>query len=119
MNDSLGSLWRKWDMHVHGPGTKKNDQYLARTSLDDAFNLYRDKLEQSDVAVFGITDHFSADSFFAFLKRFTKKHPDSKKAKEKRSLTIGDPALGLYRRLPAFMFALAKSYRLANMRLFL
>lgn len=22
-----GSEWRKWDLHIHTPGTAKNDQY--------------------------------------------------------------------------------------------
>jgi DNA repair protein SbcC/Rad50 len=79
MNDSRGSLWRKWDLHVHAPGTKKNDQYQAQNSIADALDLYCDKIEQSDAAVFGITDYFSADSYFAFIKRFKKKYPDSKK----------------------------------------
>ncbi len=79
MNDSRGSLWRKWDLHVHAPGTKKNDQYQAQKSTEDALDLYCDKIEQSDVAVFGITDYFSADSYFAFLKKFKEKYPDSKK----------------------------------------
>jgi hypothetical protein len=79
MNDSRGSSWRKWDLHVHAPGTKKNDQYSVEMSLDDALDLYCDMIEQSDVAVFGITDYFSANSYFAFLKRFKEKYPDSEK----------------------------------------
>lgn len=79
MNDPRGSLWRKWDLHVHAPGTKKNDQYSAQKSLDEALDLYCDKIEQSDVAVFGITDYFSVDSYFAFLKRFKEKYPQSQK----------------------------------------
>jgi hypothetical protein len=80
MNDARGSLWRKWDLHLHAPGTKKNDQYTAQKSLDEALDLYCDKVEQSDVSVFGITDYFSADSFFVFLKRFKEKYPQSQKA---------------------------------------
>ena len=79
MNDSRGSLWRKWDLHIHAPGTKKNDQYLTQKSTEDVLDLYCDKIEQSDVVVFGITDYFSADSYFAFLKRFKERYPDSKK----------------------------------------
>jgi len=79
MNDPRGSLWRKWDLHVHAPGTKKNDQYSAQKSLDEALDLYCDKIEQSDVSVFGVTDYFSADSYFAFLKRFREKYPESTK----------------------------------------
>lgn len=73
MNDSRGSLWRKWDLHVHAPGAKKNNQYENAMSADAALDLYCDKIEQPDVAVFGITDYFSADSYFAFIKRFRAK----------------------------------------------
>jgi ABC-type lipoprotein export system ATPase subunit len=79
MNDPRGSIWRKWDLHVHTPGTKKNDQYLAQKSLDDALDAYCEKIEQSDVEILGITDYFSADSYFSFLKRFKEKYPASKK----------------------------------------
>jgi hypothetical protein len=80
MNDPRGSIWRKWDLHVHTPGTKKNDQYTNQKSYDEALDFYCDKIEQSNVAVFGITDYFSADSYFAFIEKFRKKHPDSSNA---------------------------------------
>ena len=57
MNDFRGSLWRKWDLHVHAPGTKKNNQYEKSMSADAALDLYCNKIEQSDVVVFGITDY--------------------------------------------------------------
>lgn len=32
MNEYLrGSEWRRWDLHVHTPGTNKNDQYEGTT----------------------------------------------------------------------------------------
>ncbi|MDD5544943.1 MAG: AAA family ATPase [Acidobacteriia bacterium] len=77
MNDPKGSLWRKWDLHLHGPGTKKNDQY--KTNAGDVLDAFCDRLEASDVAAFGITDYFSADSYFAFIKRFNERHPHSTK----------------------------------------
>lgn len=79
MNDSRGSLWRKWDLHVHAPGTKKNNQYEKSMSADAALDLYCDKIEQSDVAVFGITDYFSAAPYIAFIERFRTKYPKSQK----------------------------------------
>jgi predicted ATPase len=82
MNDPRGSIWRKWDLHLHAPGTKKNDQYETsgyETSGPDALDLYCDKLERSDVAAFGITDYFSADSYFVFLGRFKARYPNSTK----------------------------------------
>jgi hypothetical protein len=61
------------------PGTKENDQYTNQKSFDEALDFYCDKIEQSSVAVFGITDYFSADSYFAFIEKFRKKYPDSSK----------------------------------------
>jgi ABC-type lipoprotein export system ATPase subunit len=72
-----GSVWRKWDLHLHAPGTTKNDQY--HTTAGDPLDAYCDRLEVSDVAAFGITDYFSADSYFTVTKRFKEKYPDSRK----------------------------------------
>jgi len=72
-----GSVWRKWDLHIHAPGTKKNDQY--RITEGDALDAYCGRIESSDVAAFGITDYFSADSYFTVTKRFKEGYPDSRK----------------------------------------
>lgn len=55
-----GSEWRKWDLHIHTPGTAKNDQY---GKSDDIWEKYIEALENSDVAVFGITDYFSIRNY--------------------------------------------------------
>jgi ABC-type lipoprotein export system ATPase subunit len=73
-----GSVWRKWDLHLHAPGTKKNDQY--RETDGDVLDVYCDRIASSDVEAFGITDYFSADIFFAVVERFRKRHPRSQKA---------------------------------------
>ena len=70
-----GSEWRKWDLHLHSPGTKLNDGYGGSAALD----RFCDALESSDVAVFGITDYFSADGFFSTAARFREMYPDSNK----------------------------------------
>ena len=57
-----GSEWRKWDLHVHVPGTKLNDGYG-----DPHLEQFCHALEQSDVDAFGITDYFSVDAFFELL----------------------------------------------------
>lgn len=74
----IGSVWRKWDLHIHSPTTKLNDQY-AVSSGKDVWDEYCRKLEESDVYAFGITDYFSADGYFTFIEKFKKKYPDSKK----------------------------------------
>lgn len=60
-----GSEWRKWDLHIHTPGTAKNDHY---GNSDEVWERYIDALEKSDVTVFGITDYFSMDNYYKVLQ---------------------------------------------------
>lgn len=60
-----GSEWRKWDLHIHTPGTAKNDQY---GNSGDVWEEYIDALEKSDIAVFGITDYFSIENYYRVKK---------------------------------------------------
>ena len=52
-----GSEWRKWDLHLHPPGTRLSDGY---GSAD--WDRYCTALEKSDVHAFGITDYFCLDT---------------------------------------------------------
>ncbi len=74
-----GSVWRKWDLHVHPPKTKLNDAYEGPSDAK-IMDEFCEIIEQSDVDVFGITDYFSADNYFEFVKRFKEMHPDSQQA---------------------------------------
>jgi predicted ATPase len=60
--ENRGSIWRKWDIHLHTPGTAKNDQF--GTESDELWNQYIEKIEQSDMAVIGVTDYFSMDNYY-------------------------------------------------------
>ena len=70
-----GSEWRKWDLHVHVPGTKLNNGYGVSPDWD----LFCRILEESDVVAFGITDYFSADAFYEFATRYKELYPNSEK----------------------------------------
>lgn len=74
---SRGSEWRKWDLHIHAPGTKLNDQFNAAGG--DVWDEYCKRLHDSDVQVFGITDYFSADGYFSAREKFRVRYPDSGK----------------------------------------
>jgi ABC-type cobalamin/Fe3+-siderophores transport system ATPase subunit len=74
----LGSVWRKWDLHLHAPNTKLANDYKTEDK-SDPLDKFCDELEKSDVQVFGITDYFSYNSYDAFIKRFNTKYPQSKK----------------------------------------
>lgn len=75
---SLGAVWRKWDLHVHVPNTRMNNQFDKVNGHTD-WDRFCKILQESDVDVFGITDYFSLDSFFEFKKHFEELYPDSNK----------------------------------------
>ena len=70
-----GAEWRKWDLHVHAPGTKQSDAYGTPAPWDEYCRI----IEESDVAVIAIADYFSFDSYFQFLAEHHKRYPDSEK----------------------------------------
>src|SRR3954468_9641796 len=57
---SAGSLWRRWDPHVHLPGTLFNDQFGGMTVAEAL-----DALAACDptIEAVGVTDYFSTRSF--------------------------------------------------------
>ncbi len=59
-----GSEWRRWDPHVHAPGTVLNDQFRSG-SWDD----YLDALEASSppIDALGITNYYLLDSYESVL----------------------------------------------------
>lgn len=86
-----GSEWRKWDLHVHTPGTKLSDDYslseLDQEEINRVNELYErcenklvnvcldeesikewlfwvDYIHNSDVSLIGVTDYFSLENFF-------------------------------------------------------
>lgn len=73
-----GSEWRKWDIHVHPPGTKLNDGYKC-TDGASPIDVFCKVLHDSEVHAFGITDYFSFDGFFVVKDRFDSLYADSSK----------------------------------------
>lgn len=62
-----GSEWRRWDLHIHTPETKKNDQFdgvTAAEKWEKYFKSINDSPE--DISVIGITDYFSIENYFTF-----------------------------------------------------
>jgi len=62
-----GSEWRKWDLHIHTPETKKNDQFVGSNPAEK-WNNYADSINKSpeNIPVIGITDYLSTDNYFKF-----------------------------------------------------
>jgi energy-coupling factor transporter ATP-binding protein EcfA2 len=56
-----GSIWNRWDPHIHTPGTILNDQYSGADPFDD----FLKRIETSDppLRALGITDYYSLDTY--------------------------------------------------------
>lgn len=109
--NTRGSEWKKWDLHVHAPGTKMNDGYKIKyvpqediESINREYeNYYRGKeykplknediiwfywidiIHKSDVQVVGVTDYFSLDSYLTaerYYQEYIKIHKKDKKTKK-------------------------------------
>ncbi len=58
-----GSVWRKWDLHIHSPLSLLNNQFPRRANGTPDWEAYISRLEQLDVSVVGITDYFTIDGY--------------------------------------------------------
>lgn len=60
-----GSLWQRWDPHVHAPGTIFNDQFKGD------WDAYFDTLETADppIRALGITDYYGLDTYRQLLAK--------------------------------------------------
>src|SRR5688572_22636008 len=56
-----GAVWRRWDPHVHAPGTILNDQYKGKTPWDDFCAAIDKRLPV--IEAIGITDYCSLASY--------------------------------------------------------
>ncbi|MAM55803.1 MAG: DNA repair protein [Salinicola sp.] len=49
----IGSIWNKWDLHIHSPYTHQENQF-GNTTIDN----YVDKLISSEISLIGVTNYF-------------------------------------------------------------
>lgn len=78
-----GSEWGRWDLHVHTPDTKKNDQFSGKTSDEKWEKYYSDISEyvsdETDstrrIVAIGITDYLSIDNYLKVIN--DKKLPET------------------------------------------
>ena len=54
---AIGSTWRRWDLHIHTPGTILNDQFGDWDEFLAAIE------GQDEVRVIGVTDYFSITNY--------------------------------------------------------
>jgi ABC-type lipoprotein export system ATPase subunit len=69
MQFKKGSQWRKWDLHIHTPGTKKEDKFTG-SDLEDKWAEFAKSINKStqEISVVGITDYVSIENYFKFKK---------------------------------------------------
>lgn len=69
-----GSIWRKWDLHVHTPESYQHNFRFSSNEEKEKYkgniwDKYIDELEKiQDVAVIGITDYFSIEGYKKVLE---------------------------------------------------
>lgn len=73
-----GSEWRKWDLHVHAPGTMLNDNYKKKNGAPD-LEQFCEIIHDSEVAAIAIADYFSLDGYFATKSKYDEMYPDDQK----------------------------------------
>ena len=59
--NNAGSIWRRWDPHIHTPGTVLNDQFGDEEAWEDF--LQRIETSNPQIEVLGITDYYSLDNY--------------------------------------------------------
>lgn len=56
-----GSLWCRWDPHVHAPGTVLNNQFTGQEQWKRYFQSLRDSVPK--IRAIGITDYYNTDAY--------------------------------------------------------
>lgn len=68
MNDSRGSIWRKWDLHIHTPLSILNNDFEG--DFDNYVKTLFQTAIQKDIAVIGITDYFSIEGYKKIINEY-------------------------------------------------
>jgi ABC-type lipoprotein export system ATPase subunit len=83
MNDPKGSIWRKWDLHVHTPASFQwNGNKFRFADNEEKRQLIQqilDSMESSDIAVFGIMDYWTFDGYWLLKEYITSEGIDFSK----------------------------------------
>lgn len=64
-----GSEWRRWEPHIHAPGTAMNNQFSGPTAWED----YLAALERASPAIeaIAVTDYYVTDTYQEVLRHKT------------------------------------------------
>jgi len=66
INNPKGSIWHRWEPHIHTPGTILNDQYKGEDPWEDF--LIRIETSTPRIRALGITDYYSLESYRKILE---------------------------------------------------
>ena len=74
MNDPRGSVWRKWDLHIHTPASfhwngGARFAQMKQAEREAVLDQLIDKITNSDITVFGIMDYWTFDGYLAIKDR--------------------------------------------------
>ena len=70
MDYRKGSIWRKWDLHLHSPLSYLNNKYPKNADGSPQWEQYLKALEGiGEIGIVGVTDYFSVEGYKE-LKRF-------------------------------------------------
>ena len=64
-----GSLWKKWDLHIHTPASfhwngGKQFRFMTTVEKEESLAEIVRTINQSDIAVFGIMDYWTFDGYW-------------------------------------------------------
>lgn len=65
-----GSLWHRWDPHIHTPGTVLNNQYKGSKAWDDFLTAIENATPP--INALGITDYFGIEQYEEVIKQKSK-----------------------------------------------
>ena len=71
-----GSIWRKWDLHIHTPASYEweGPRFVRWAECEVSIRLMIEAINASDVAAFCIMDYWTFDGYDR-LRTFTQSHP--------------------------------------------
>ncbi len=61
----MGSIWHRWDPHIHMPGTLNNDEFEGENVLDEYVKRLNSAIPR--IRAIGITDYYVLDSYEKLL----------------------------------------------------
>lgn len=64
--DPMGSLWHRWDPHIHVPGTALNNQYKGADAMEEF--VHRIEMSEPRIRALGVTEYFGLEGYERLLE---------------------------------------------------